>query len=332
MTSASSVLHQHCSSPAVEGCVEATGRCWLCAGAALRGKRVEEWQGALFTGQNKVRCPTAEWVCEACVWVCARSSPVPGRPAKDGKQPPNFRNFSHLYDAGTYLTASKGEKPAILEFLKRPKAGPWFAAVADSGQKHVVPWAPVNPPGTKVGRVLFEEQLVRLPDAGGWGLVADIAALLTAGATKEEVGSGDYTSWAWMRCPREIGVFEAAHRGERHGAWWTLALWLAQRDEEAVAERVEREKAVNAEKAKERRRGREAGKERAVARADGGAGAAAPGAVPRRKRGEPAAALGPAPGQVARGSEAVRDGGGGGDGPLPEAPARGAEQLALALD
>jgi len=236
-----------------------------------------------------VRAPTSRWVCEPCVYFCARLSPVPGRPpgkcsackgsgrheragckhCKRGKPHDttgaclkcegsganalggNFRNVSHLYDESApvpYVNASKGEKPAHIDFLRAPHAGVWFAAIAESGQKHVLPWAPVNPPGSR-GRVLFDEQTIALPDAAGWRIVDDLIALLTAGATKEEIERGDYGPHAWSRCEARIRAFEADWGDRlRGGDWFALALWLAQRDEDAVTERRAAEDAAKAEK------------------------------------------------------------------------------------
>jgi len=255
MRTASQLLHAHAGSPqAKESAPLPPGEvCWLCAGEATRGMPVEEWQGANFTGQNRVRAPSARFVCEPCVWVTGRFSGVIDRPAKPGKQPPRPSNVSHLYEETPtgvwYASASKGEKPRVLEFLKRPKPGLWFAAIAESGQKHVLPWTPVNPPGTPRGRVLFEELVVSLPGPEGWVLVDEMAALLTAGATKDELGRGEYSPATWIRCGELLADFEARRGAERHGAFWRLALFLAQRDEEAVATRMEAEKQERAAKA-----------------------------------------------------------------------------------
>lgn len=245
--SAAQILWQHIGSPRSEDCADlpAPEPCWVCAGPAVRGMRVghgaREWGGSSYTGQNKVRSPASTHVCEACVHLHSRITPVPGRPAAEGKKfGGNWRNYSHLYDDGApvpYQNASKGEKPLIRAFLRAPHAGTWFAAIADSGQKHVLPWAPINPGGS-TGRVLFDETVIDLPRTpAGWGLVDDMTALLTAGATKDEITTGRYESGAWSRCAAAIQAFESAHAGERHGSFFTLAVWLAQRDEEAVAVR-----------------------------------------------------------------------------------------------
>jgi hypothetical protein len=202
--------------------------------------QVADWLTDTFTSHTRAAVPASDIVCEACCFVCSRLSPVLGREAKEGKKlGGNFRNFSHLWDERGYANASKGEKPLIRAFLARRHAAPWFAAIADSGQKHVLPWAPMNGPG-RAGRVLFDEQTIAVPE--DQSLVAEMAALLTAGATKDEMTTGEYRSQTYERCANEVAVFERAHASARRSGWFTLALWLAQRDEDAVERRQGAEK------------------------------------------------------------------------------------------
>jgi hypothetical protein len=241
-------IHRSAGSPRVEGCIDVpASRCWVCAAETSRGMPREDWMGSLFVGQNKVRAPESFVVCEACVFVCARSSPVPGKPAtgtkiaKDGsvvEKSANFRNFSHLVeftgDGFRHIAASKGEKHLIRAFLDSEHRGPWFAAIADSGQKHIIPWTPINHGGRggRGGRVLFEEQLVTTGDP--W-LVTEITSLLSLGVTKEEIGSGEYGFLSWKYAGVVVAEFEAKHgSGGRRSAWFDLALWLAQRDEQVL--------------------------------------------------------------------------------------------------
>jgi hypothetical protein len=241
--SASQLLHAREGSPVVAECADVgIAPCWVCGSPSSRAQPRAAWQGANFTGQSRVRAPTSEHVCEACVWAMA------------GRPPDTLRMYSHLCEVGgEYLRLNKGDKPAMRAFLRRPHASAWFAAVADSGQKHVVPWAPVNPPGAR-GRVLFEETVVHLPGGPeGWRLLDDAAALLTAGATKAEVEAGRYEARAWQLCGARLPAFERAHGGERSGPWFSLALFLAQRDEAVVEERLAAEKTARAAKKGARR-------------------------------------------------------------------------------
>lgn len=236
MRSAPQLLHGRAGSLPGVDCIDSPTRCWVCAGEWPRSVAREKWMGSNFIGQNRARNPASERVCEPCVW------------AMSGRPPDTLRMYSQLVDDRGWLKLNKGHKPAMRAWLREPKRGEWFAAIADSGQKHVVPWAPINPPGS-TGSVMFEETLVRLPrDASGWRAVDDVAALLTAGASKESIESGDYTGFAWQRCATEIRTFEAAYAAARGSAWFALAVWLAQRDEQEVAARMDREKAEKAAK------------------------------------------------------------------------------------
>ena len=272
--------------------------CWVCGGDATEGMHWRKWSGANFVNQNKVKAPSEQYVCSACVHISSRISPVPGRPPKDGKKyGGNFRNYTHLFDLGgspSYVNASKGQKPIILDWLRKPHAGPWFAAVADSGQKHVIPWAPVNPPGTRRGLVLFDETLVKVPVHGspGWDLVPKMAALLTMGATKAEMETGSYTPRAWSLCGEALATFEEDWGWKRGGSWFALAMWLAQRDEEKVAERLAEEKEQRRVKTQGRR-------QRKAQNADGGSAAGGTKIVPARGR-KRDQALGPDRGAHAR--------------------------------
>lgn len=280
MSTPARILHALAGAPEVDGCAPVEPcRCYMCAASTERGAPVRRWMGSTFTDQPRCACPSSDVICEACVWACSWVTPpgyvvTPEMAAKKaakrakqaaeraaaGKPPPgpekgeNLRLFSHLYDAGEYRYVNKADKPAIREFLRKPKRGPWFAAIADSGQKHTVPFAPLNP--GPFGAILFEEAVVELPDEpDAWRVLDDAIDLLTAGATKEEITRGEYRPETWLRCRERIEAFERDHGALRGGAFFDLVVWLAQRDEAAVAERLEREK--EAKKAKEeKRRGR----------------------------------------------------------------------------
>ncbi|MBM3359635.1 MAG: hypothetical protein FJY54_18185 [Betaproteobacteria bacterium] len=167
----------------------------------------------------------------------------------------NFRNYTHAIEEtadGTYYANwSKGEKPQILAFLRRQKRGAWICAVADSGQKHVLPYAPINPSGGGGGAVLMDDTRIDLPeDDAGWSIVDDATALLTAGGTKEGLETGRYADGSWSRCAPLLLAFEERYGHLRGGSWFDLAVWLAQADQAAVEERLAREKDERVEKAR----------------------------------------------------------------------------------
>lgn len=319
-------------------------RCWVCAGETRgRGSPIADWDGANFTGQTRVRYPRGQAICEPCLWVMARNSDVPGLNG-------NWRNYSVLYAEGEPLVIrSKGDKPAVLAWLRRPHAAPWFAALANSGQKHVVPYVPTN--GAGRARALFDEELIDLPSSPeGWRIVDELAALLTAGATKEEVERGEYAG-ALSRCEPEVRAFEARHGHLRGSGWFALVVFLAQRDEAEVAARLEREaearaakkarereatksarapkpKADKPSRAKETKRGAKRGDEGSPLGCDGGRGDGAAPPVPLDGC-ERAEALGPDHRPGACGDADVRGSRGVGDEAVQGSPDRGPVQLAL---
>ena len=250
--------------------------CAICGGQSVRGVPIDVFIGDSLTDQNTFRAPTSRHVCVSCAFVRARFSPVPGRPPKEGKENGGrWGNYSHFVDDNRLENASKGEKPRILAWLRGPKAGWWGCGVADSGQKHVLPYVPLNPPGAR-GRIRFEEAEVALPTADGWRIVDDMIAMLTAGATKAEIESGAYSARAWQLCGDAVRAFEGTHGRLRGGSWFALALWLSQRNEERVQERM----AAEAEAKKEAKSGRKTGRRGPGAAADAAGGDAA-GVSPR---------------------------------------------------
>jgi len=222
--------------------------CYLCGGSSNLGEPVGDWMGGNFTDQNRVRNPSGQFVCAACCFVSSRITEVQGRPAKEGKKFGGcFRNYSHCIEGGEYFNASKGEKPLIRAFLERKHICEWGAAIADSGQLHVIPFTRMNfGNGTTAGVVLFDKQDIAIPD--DVSLIERTCDMLTTGATKDEILSGNYRIATIERCGDMVRAYEREARSERGGNWFSFVVWLAQRDEEQVATRLENENAAKKEK------------------------------------------------------------------------------------
>lgn len=346
--------------------------CAICGGPSTRGVPIDEFISDSLTDQNTFRCPASAHVCVSCAFVRARLSQVPGRlpkpcdrcdgtgiepepsasvkVAKRPKRKPGeacekcdgskvkesggrYGNFSHFLDEDRLENATKGEKPRVLSWLRGPKVGWWFCVVADSGQKHLVPYAPLNPPGS-AGRIRFEEQELALPrDPAAWSIVDDACALLTAGATKEEISTGIYSARAHELCGVDaLRVFEARHGGQRGGAWFALVLWLSQRDEEAVQRRlaaeVETKQAAKAAKGAKRGKAERHGQGTAEDAAGRDAARSAEGVPPDVGRQDARALEDPARSDGERG-EVERERGRVGDADRKVTPDRSAWQLSL---
>lgn len=230
------LLHELAGSPVFEGCEPKESLCCICGRDWPRTIAYTSWQGANFTDQNKLRAPWSDRVCEPCAWVHAWVPP-PGHPEDPTKKKGvNVRLFSHFWsEGGDYFYANKANKPAMREWLRAPKQGAWWAAITDSGQKHILPWTPVNPPGAR-GAVRFEEEDV---EVGDWSLLDDMTELLTDGVTKEELETGEIRTLSWRWSGDRLRELEKRFGAIRGAAWWTLCLWLAQRDEDEWKRRMD---------------------------------------------------------------------------------------------
>lgn len=235
MDSASQLLYWHLGTPPVDGVARVEpGQCWVCGGSAEIGKPWDEWAGSNFVGQNKVSSPESTIVCAACCYLSSRLSPVPGRPPKPGKKlGGNYRNYSHVYDDGAeqkYRNFSKSEKRELATWLRSEHRGRWFAAIAESGQKHVLISTPVNEGRT--GWLLFEETLVfvgRSQDQ--WRIIDATAELMALGIRKGEIETARYATKSWITHRRSIEAYERLVKGSRGGGLFALSVWLAQEEE-----------------------------------------------------------------------------------------------------
>jgi len=272
-----SVMFGLAGSPAQEGVTNTPGRCAICAVESSRTALFDRWQGANFTDQNKIRAWGETRVCEPCIWAHGWNPPPGFPPQEPGKKGVNLRLYSHLWGERTgYRYANKASKDVLREWIRTHasyRTERCFAAIADTGQKHVIPWTRLNLPGSRPLVVRFEEKDVIV---GSWALVLDLTELLTDGVTKDEIAGCDYRLLSWQQSRKAVEAFEATHGHIRGSAWWTFALWLAQRDEEEHARRSDDRRTA-----------------RAVAKADRGADHGSKGRVPRGSRKEPAHALGP---------------------------------------
>lgn len=103
--------------------------------------------GKSFTDQYLLRRPDSEWTCYACSWVCTgkgmdqvRMWSVVAR--TDRKLPPSSPKA--LYATEHLHLTSRADMRAVVDTLADPPEGPWVVSIAESGQKHTLPYAVVN--------------------------------------------------------------------------------------------------------------------------------------------------------------------------------------------
>lgn len=295
-------------SPAPDKAHEIDDLCRMCALPSSLGLQFDKWQGSSFTDQNKVKCTASDHVCAACIWGHSWVQP-PGMPdPPEGKRGQCLRLQSHFWDGRGYHYWNKGDKAEIREWLQSEKVGEWFACVSDTGQKHVLPYTQINPPGASRGLIRFEERDVIV---GDWRLLSGFTELLTDGVTKESMGTGEYSAQQWMESRDLLRQFEKDWGRMRGSGWFDLCLWLAQRDEaEWKARSDERKRQRAARKANGRH---DPGTKKSLS----------------SKRGKPAKALGSDAGPDTNGGEAIGAGTGLGNRGEPQTQPVGSEQLSL---
>lgn len=199
-------------------------KCRIC-GIEGDGVPFNEWVKPTFTDHDKLH--DGDVICDACLfWFGERSEELARRVGKE--KPQRMRNYSHFVIGGKWTPLSKGNKNQMKSLLLGEHF-PELAAIAESGQKHIVFRATRNPPGSKAGWVQFEEQALFVHPHKLRDLLGIIEALY-ATFSKEEIGTGRYRQYRI----RKFGLanwqaLELQVKPIRGSLLFKLALFLAQK-------------------------------------------------------------------------------------------------------
>lgn len=137
------------------------GVCAVCARHVERTAEVNRALGANFTDRGMFRADGSGRVCAACLWCCSGKPPATVRMwsivAAPGQVLPASNPKAWLQDTGGLYLGARGDVTGALvdSVLCAPPEGDWHVSVAQSGQKHVLPYADVNHGPTR-WRVRFE--------------------------------------------------------------------------------------------------------------------------------------------------------------------------------
>lgn len=145
-----------------------------------------------YTDEDIAKARWSDHVCIPCSW------------AMTGKPPDTLRLWSIVYREDRALAqtnpkparmppaclTSKADTRPIVETLLHPPAdgSPWFVAVAESGQIHVAPFAPVNRRADAWG-MRFERREIRSTPVEFATVLWHVAGLLCAGFARGDVQS-----------------------------------------------------------------------------------------------------------------------------------------------
>jgi hypothetical protein len=200
--------------------------CRFC-GRQSEGQLFQEWCKDTFTDHDKLK--PGEIICNDCAFWFEELSPALA--AKVGKdKPQRMRNYSQFVVSGEWTPLSKGDKPKMIALLLG-ESFPELAAIADSGQKHIVFRATRNPPGSKAGWVQFEEQRLWVEPQELKLLIDTIEAGLFI-FSKSEIESGKYLPHRII----QFGVvkwqeMESVLKPKRGSLLLKLAIFLSQKKE-----------------------------------------------------------------------------------------------------
>lgn len=205
------------------------GQCRFCSQSS-EGIAFDKWVKPTFTDFDKLQ--GGNIVCNSCLFFFDESNAeLTQRMGKD--KPQRMRNYSHFIVNGEWIPLSKGNKAQMRELLLGD-VFPELAAIADSGQKHIVFRATRNQVGSKAGWVQFEEQRLYLVPDDLRGLLVPIEGLYTQ-FSKGEIESGDYIGYRILTFGLERWYeLENKIKPQRGKPIFSLALFLAQRSDDGT--------------------------------------------------------------------------------------------------
>jgi hypothetical protein len=203
--------------------------CYLCGNPGTKPLELK----ATFTGHNAARCPNSKHLCDRCAWVlplrCWYFNPNKGKWSKLFS-----RNWSWMfvgdslispviqgeYTEGNDTLAIVSNLPTradIRGWLLNPPDPPFTIAIAESGQKHIIPWAQT---AYSVNRfpVQFELDTVYIDREHFTALLHCYESLMLLGFSKTEIDSGEYRSDRLLRILSEWEPLEqkiSLHRGTK---------------------------------------------------------------------------------------------------------------------
>jgi len=201
-----------------------TGVCRFC-GRQNEGDDFQRWVKPTFTDLDKLL--PGDIVCNDCLfWFDERSEKLAMLVGKE--KPQRMRNYSHFVVGGEWIPLSKGNKARMSEVLLG-EPFPELAAIAESGQKHIVFRATRNPAGGRAGWVQFEEQTIWI-EPGELKSLLEVVEQLHSIFSKTEIQSGSYLPYRVIQFGlQEWQALENSIKPQRASLFFNLVVFLAQR-------------------------------------------------------------------------------------------------------
>ena len=218
--------------------------CYLCA--APNATKPLELKDS-FTAHSNARCPDSKYLCDRCEWVLN---------VRFWYWNPNKNQYSAIYGRGTsylivgnqivfpkigeYRTEKAGKqgtftlqeiselptRAQMREWLINPPQPPFTICLAESGQKHVLPWA-LEANSRDYFPVQFELDTLHIYRSAFTHLLTKYEYLMELGFSKTEINSGNYRSDRLAKCINEYASSEAVIASKRGSRLLELVGYVA---------------------------------------------------------------------------------------------------------
>lgn len=221
--------------------IVATGTCYWCA-SAIDGPccEVADVISPSFTDQDQAHARSSPLLCVACAWSMTGRPPDTLRLWSIGYREDSVRwppNHPSAPDFGQRIHAQNKADPSAFEaMLLAPPPGRWVCSIANSGQIHTAPFAPVNEGAERWG-VRFERSTIWTTTTEYRRLYTAVRTLMTAGFGKGEIAA-EPSPGRLVRLGIKIWrAGDTVLRRYRGGPLLDLVLFLTRRKDTDYAER-----------------------------------------------------------------------------------------------
>lgn len=118
--------------------------CAICGHEATETADADKALGANFTDRTHITLPSKNRICVACLWCCSGRPPATLRMWSIATTPHPSHPKAWLKDTPGVCLTNRANPAPIRDTLINPPTGKWLVTVAYSGQKHVIPYSPIN--------------------------------------------------------------------------------------------------------------------------------------------------------------------------------------------
>lgn len=164
--------------------------CAMCGQHAGETAATKTAIGGNFTDQYLLARPDSPRICYACTWVCSGKPPDTIRMWTVAAAPGRGFGPSHPKSPGwgnsDLLLTARNDMREVVALLADPPDGPWLVSIAETGQKHHLPYARINH-GQARWTIRMDAIDITATPAQFRHVLGNTVALRTAGFTAAEI-------------------------------------------------------------------------------------------------------------------------------------------------